>query len=294
MPGMNKLPTAPRAQMLNLLCEGSSMRAVSPLTDTSINPVAKLLVDADKFCAGFDDAKVRGVKARRVQVDEIWSFCYANARNVKTAKAAPEAAGEVWTWTAIERREALWAIRALRDEPLPLFIAASTRAKAAGPEIEEPAVALKAMTAGREVVEDYSHVGLTLRQHPVTFLRCDLVRRKMVTCADAAAARDGRSVTVAGLVLVRQKPGSAKLFITIEDETGTANLVIWPALFETQRRVILSAGMLAVNGRIQREGAVVHIVAYRLHDLSDALASIGEREAGFPRKTIKVRPRDFR
>ena len=110
------------------------------------------------------------------------------------------------------------------------------------PEVDEPAVALKAMTAGREVVEDYDHVGLTLREHPVAFLRRDLARQKVMTCADAAAARDGRSVTVAGLVLVRQKPGSAKgvMFITIEDETGIANLVIWPALFEKQRRVILS------------------------------------------------------
>ncbi|MFO1152097.1 MAG: IS1 family transposase [Rhodospirillales bacterium] len=99
---MNKLPIATRAQILSLLCEGASMRAVSRLTDTSINTVAKLLVDTGKFCAGFHDAKVRGVKARRVQVDEIWSFCYAKARNVKTAKAAPSDAGDVWTWTAIE------------------------------------------------------------------------------------------------------------------------------------------------------------------------------------------------
>lgn len=99
---MNKLPIETRAQILNLLCEGSSMRSVSRLTDTSINTVAKLLVDAGKFCAGFHDAKVTGVKARRVQVDEIWSFCYAKQRNVKTAKAAPDGAGDVWTWTAIE------------------------------------------------------------------------------------------------------------------------------------------------------------------------------------------------
>ncbi|MBK8210508.1 MAG: IS1 family transposase [Rhodospirillales bacterium] len=98
---MNKLPIAKRAQILNLLCEGSSMRSVSRLTDASINTVSKLLVDAGRFCAGFHEAKVRGVKARRVQVDEIWSFTYAKARNVKDAKAAPEGAGDTWTWTAI-------------------------------------------------------------------------------------------------------------------------------------------------------------------------------------------------
>ncbi|MFY9657987.1 MAG: IS1 family transposase [Methylocystis sp.] len=99
---MNKLDLRTRAQILAMLCEGASMRAVSRLTDTSINTVSKLLVDAGKFCAGFHDAKVRGVKANRVQVDEAWAFCYAKDKNVATAKAAPDGAGDVWTWTAIE------------------------------------------------------------------------------------------------------------------------------------------------------------------------------------------------
>ena len=102
------------------------------------------------------------------------------------------------------------------------------------PEAEEPAVALRPMTAGGEVVEDYRHVGLTLRQHPVAFLRDDLRRRRIVTCAEAMQARDGRWLEAAGLVLVRQRPGSAKgvMFITLEDETGIANLVVWPKVFE--------------------------------------------------------------
>ena len=110
------------------------------------------------------------------------------------------------------------------------------------------------MTAGAEVVEDCGHVGLTLRNHPVSFLRGDLRRKRIVTCMEAMQARDGRWLETAGLVLVRQMPGSAKgvVFITIEDETGIANLVIWPKLYETQRRVILSVGMMAVHGRIPR------------------------------------------
>jgi error-prone DNA polymerase len=97
-------------------------------------------------------------------------------------------------------------------------------------------------------------------------------------------APDGLWVESAGLVLVRQMPGSAKgvMFITIEDESGIANLVIWPIVFEKQRRVILSAGMLAVYGRIQREGEVVHLVGHRLTDLSQELASVGDRGAAFP------------
>ena len=140
------------------------------------------------------------------------------------------------------------------------------------------------MTAGSEVVEDYGHVGLTLRSHPVSFLRGDLHRQRIVTCAEAMQARDGRWLQTAGLVLVRQMPGSAKgvVFITIEDETGIANLVIWPKLYERQRRVILSAGMLAVHGRIQREGEVVHLVAHQVSDLSNALASVGGRDTTFP------------
>jgi IS1 family transposase len=99
---MNKLPVATRAQILAMLCEGASMRAVSRLTDTSINTVSKLLVDAGRFCAGFDDAKVCGVKAKRVQVDEAWAFTYAKQKNAATAKSAPDGAGDTWTWTAIE------------------------------------------------------------------------------------------------------------------------------------------------------------------------------------------------
>jgi len=102
MQGMNKLDTKTRAKILAMLCEGASMRSISRLTDTSINTVSKLLVDAGGFCAGFHDAKVRGVKAKRVQVDEAWAFCYAKEKNVAGAKAAPDGAGDVWTWTAIE------------------------------------------------------------------------------------------------------------------------------------------------------------------------------------------------
>ena len=99
---MNKLPVAQRAQILTLLCEGASMRSISRICDVSINTVSKLLVDAGRFCAGFHDAKVRDVQAKRVQVDEIWSFVGAKQKNVPGMKAPVEGAGDVWTWTAIE------------------------------------------------------------------------------------------------------------------------------------------------------------------------------------------------
>jgi len=168
------------------------------------------------------------------------------------------------------------------------------------------------MTEGRAVVEDYRSVGLSLRRHPVAFLREALRARGVAPCAALADWRDGRAVVVAGIVLVRQKPGSAKgvMFITVEDETCVANLVIWPSVFARQRRVILGASMIACHGRVQREGIVVHVIADRLEDLSGLLRGVGERDLAVahgrgdqvthpggpdPREAgIKVPTRDFR
>jgi IS1 family transposase len=100
--GMNKLPHAKRTQILAMLCEGSSMRSISRVADVSINTVSKMLVEAGEACMILHDETVRNVKALRIQCDEIWSFCHAKQKNVGTAKAAPEGAGDVWTWTAID------------------------------------------------------------------------------------------------------------------------------------------------------------------------------------------------
>lgn len=99
---MNRLPTETRVQILNMLCEGSSIRAISRITGASTTTILKLLVDAGLACARFHDENVRSVKSAKVQCDEIWSFCYAKAKNVAKAKAAPEHAGDVWTWTALD------------------------------------------------------------------------------------------------------------------------------------------------------------------------------------------------
>ncbi len=222
-----------------------------------------------KGLANANAATIVGARADQpfASVDDLW-----RRAGVPSAALVQLAEADAFRPSLkLARREALWEIKALRDEPLPLFAAASARASEIVPEVSEPAVSLKPMTAGGEVVEDYGHVGLSLRRHPVSFLRQDLHEHRIVTCAEAMEARDGRRLEAAGLVLVRQRPGSAKgvMFITIEDETGIANLVVWPKVFETFRRVVLSAGMLAVRGRIQREGEVVHLVAQQLTDLSD-------------------------
>src|SRR6266481_6755867 len=98
--GMNKLPLAKRVQILSMLCEGSSMRSISRVADVSINTVYKILAAAGPVYARFHDETVRGVPSKRIQCDEAWAFCYAKQKNVPTAKAAPEGAGDVWTWTA--------------------------------------------------------------------------------------------------------------------------------------------------------------------------------------------------
>ena len=182
-----------------------------------------------------------------------------------------------------DRRGAMWEIQGLDDDPLPLF-AAADGLQGPMPEIIEQPVLLPSMRAGAEVVEDNRSAGLSLRAHPVSFLRPTLEAQRMVRCGDLGTIRDGARVVVPGIVLVRQKPGSAKgvMFITIEDETGVANLILWPDRFEKQRRLVLSAGMIACHGKVQREGDVIHVVTDRLEDLSDLLRSVGDRDEPFP------------
>ncbi|MCW8308883.1 error-prone DNA polymerase [Acidiphilium sp. PA] len=213
-------------------------------------------------------------------VDDLW-----RRAGIPTAALVQMAEADAFLPSLkLARRDALWAIKALRDEALPLFAAVANRTEQPVSELQEPVVALKPLTGGGEVVEDYTHLGLSLRSHPVAYLRDELRCQKITPCDQLMSARDGKFLETAGIVLVRQRPGSAKgvMFITIEDETGIANLVIWPNLYEKQRRIILSSGMIAVYGQVQREGEVVHLIAHRLADMSAALASIGGRDAVFP------------
>ncbi len=196
-------------------------------------------------------------------------------RRAGTPVAALERLAEADAFGSInaQRRDAIWAIKALRDTALPLF--------AASDNVVEPALALAPMRPGRTVVEDYGSVGLSLRQHPLAFVREDFTRQGMVQCRDLDRLRDGTRIIVPGLVLMRQKPGSAKgvMFITLEDETGIANLIVWPSIFERQRRLILVSSMMAAHGKVQKEGGVIHVIVEKLVDLSDLLRQVGERDA---------------
>ncbi len=224
-------------------------------------------------------------------VEEAW-----RRAGVPAAALERLAEADAFRGIGLDRRQALWQVRGLAGSVLPLFAAADA-GRLPRPELVEAPVPLAPMREGQEVVEDYRSVGLSLRQHPVTFLRAALRERGMVTCGELAHLRDGRRVAVPGIVLVRQKPGSAKgvMFITIEDETGVANLILWPDRYARQRRLVLSAGMIACHGRVQREGEVVHVITDRLEDLTDLLRSVGVPDAGIdPNPGIRVPTRDFR
>lgn len=179
-----------------------------------------------------------------------------------------------------ERREALFALKGMRDEPLPLF--ADLLDAEGGHQVEaiEPELTLKAMTAGHEVVEDYNSQGFSLNRHPIQFLRNELKARGLMSCREAISQADGKYVKVAGLVLVRQRPGSANgvTFMTLEDETSDMNIIVWEKTGQLYRRVLLASSLIEVSGQIQKEGLVVHLIARALNDLSPLLSTISQRD----------------
>jgi error-prone DNA polymerase len=180
----------------------------------------------------------------------------------------------------LDRRAALWEVRALDPaaaaERLPLFAAAPENLS------REPAVELPEMPLGEHVVNDYRTLSLSLKAHPVSFLRSELSAQGIVEAGRLPEISNGRRVTVAGLVLVRQRPGTAAgvIFCTLEDETGVANVIVWPKVFERYRAVVLGARLLEVSGRLQSEQNVIHVVAEKMRDLTPLLAKLSSRPLG--------------
>ena len=187
------------------------------------------------------------------------------------------AAADAFQSLGLDRRDALWAVRALQrsgdKDDLPLF------ARVSMSELE-PDSALPPMPPGQEVIEDYRHLHLSLKAHPVSFLRGELDRRGILRHAALAGIPSGRRVSVAGLVLVRQRPGDAKaIFMTLEDETGVANAIVWLRTFETFRPTVLGARLVCVSGVLQNESGVIHIIADRLDDLTPLLRRLSDAPA---------------
>ncbi len=180
------------------------------------------------------------------------------------------------------RRDALWAVKALGrtgdDENLPLFCSTSSGTR------READAHLPPMPPGEEVVNDYRFLRLSLKAHPVQFIREELARARVVRNEQLAELVPGRRVSVAGLVLVRQRPGSAKgvIFMTLEDETGVANTIVWPKIFEQHRAIVLGARFVVLAGKLQSQDGVVHVVAEKIEDRTDLLGRLTEDDFAHP------------
>jgi error-prone DNA polymerase len=198
---------------------------------------------------------------------------------------------DAWRSLGLDRRAALWEIRGLGEVPLPLFAHAERAATGVKPGrghnappvelADEPAVFLPAMPLGRQIVEDYRHLRLTLKTHPLALLRPLFAGRGVVPNQRLKSLPDGAPVTVAGLVLIRQQPGTAKgvIFVTLEDETGIANAVLWPDVSKAHRRALLDSRLLLIRGKLQSHSNVVHVVAERLVDCTDALRRLSDADS---------------
>jgi error-prone DNA polymerase len=218
-----------------------------------------------------DDAKIiESVRGRGFDsVRDLWL-----RTRLKPAALEKLAEADAFRSLGLDRRAALWAVRALQragdKDDLPLF------KRVAMPELE-PDVALPPMLPGEHVIEDYRHLHLSLKAHPVSFLRPELDARAITRHELLGGMRPGQIVTVAGLVLVRQRPGTGNaIFMTLEDETGIANTILWPRVFEHWRPIVLGARLISVTGELQNEKDVIHIVARSFDDLSPLLRRLSD------------------
>jgi DNA polymerase III alpha subunit len=182
----------------------------------------------------------------------------------------------------LSRRDALWAAQALDAqaavETLPLFEMQPVENLQ-----QEAEVTLPRMLPGEEVLSDYRTLTFSLKAHPISFLRPDMRKAGLRSALDLETLPNGAKVTVAGLVLVRQRPGSAKgvIFMTLEDETGTANVIVWPKIFERYRPVVMGARLVALRGRLQKANGVIHVVADHLVDATQRLGLLQKDLAAF-------------
>ena len=238
---------------------------------------------------------VRATHALRLGFRQVDGFRQDDAKKITDTRTRPFASiRDVWLRTGLDpaalrrlaeadafrslgldRRAALWAVRALRrvadKDDLPLLARLNLPP-------QESQVALPAMMLGQQVVEDYRHLRLSLKAHPAALLRPELDRRRIHTNAEFLALRDGARAHIAGLVLVRQHPGSAKsIFMTLEDETAAANVMVWPKIFEAYRPIVMGARFVAVSGRVQSESGVVHLIAEKLEDFTPLLQRLNAR-----------------
>ena len=212
---------------------------------------------------------------------------YEIARRAGCGRRALDRLAQADTFASmtVGRRQALWKTSVLDEKIPPLFAEAEL--------FDDPAADLPTTTGSQEVLADYRATGLTLRQHPLSFLRRGLKTRLVTTAADLKKTPHGKTVLVAGLVLFRQRPQTAKetIFVTMEDETGAANLIVWKQVHEKYHDAVYHGKLLACRGVVQREGQVLHVVARHVWDWSAQLKHL-DPQKGAP--ALPVRSRDFR
>lgn len=191
--------------------------------------------------------------------------------NVGISQAALEqlADADAFRSIGLDRRQALWEVAALGDRPVALL--ESLPSASAGEQIELPL-----MTAGEHVVQDFASTGLSIKAHPVSFVREDLNRLQVIPLNRIQSLKNGEKIRVAGMITVRQRPGTAKgvVFVTIKDETGFANLVVWGKFFDKYRKEIVQSQLLLVDGHLQVEGEVIHVVVRRCYNLNSLLGKL--------------------
>ncbi|MEZ2132158.1 MULTISPECIES: error-prone DNA polymerase [unclassified Sinorhizobium] len=211
---------------------------------------------------------------RYVSVRDLWLRSGLTRSDIERLADA-----DAFQSVGLSRREALWAVRALDGksaaEKLPLFDQVN--------HIDlqvEPEVMLPEMPPGEQVIEDYRYLSLSLKAHPVSFLRDEFARMGIVRNRDLLTVPNGSMVTIAGLVLIRQRPGSAKgvIFMTLEDETGVANAIVWSKIFDRYRAIVMGARLVKIRGRLQSESGVIHVVIHHIEDMTSALGLL-QREA---------------
>jgi len=264
--------------------------------------------------------EIRTARAVRLGFREIKGLKKEDAEKIVACRGRPyDSLRELWLKTGVsraalqrladadafrsiglDRRDALWAVRGLDpvkgDDALPLFAHESDIQR-------EAEVSLPSMPLGEHVAYDYKTIRLSLKAHPVSFIRPRLTALKIVQASELSHRRHGARLGVAGLVTIRQRPGSAKgvVFITLEDESAVANIIVWPKTFERFRRIVIGARMLGVYGQMQRQGEVIHLVADRLVDLTSELHALSayhdEMDEGLSRadelkKRVAEDPRD--
>ncbi len=240
------------------------------LEESDAGPALRLGLRLVRGLGEEEAARITGALESRGPFASIAALWRASGARISTLRhlAAADAFGSM----GLDRQAALWEIRALRDEELPLFEPGSVAAT-------EPGSFLPRISAPRKVIQDYAAIGLSLKAHPVSFLREQLAARGAVPAAQFADPRlwpHGSRAAVAGMVLVRQRPGTASgiVFMTLEDETGTANLIVRPPVYERYRSAARHGVIVLARGRVERQGAVVHLLAESIESAEHELGGL--------------------